>query len=336
MNVEDSYEGAVRRLQRLEMAGIAMESPQAEAVDEAVAADSAERMRELEELATLACEDNERLKAEFGTALQELDDARRELDGRRAEIGRAQRELGEARREIDQLRGYVASLEETLESAQRAAASVPQPAFAPAPQQASFPTPQQAFAPAPQQASFPTPQQAFAPALQPAFEPAPEQAFAPARPSAFVSPFATEALPEEDYGYPPKSTGKGAKYFFVLATAGAVVAALCVMRPWDRPHPAPPVAVELPTPAPAPVATAPKPVAKVEPTLPKLAPTVPKVEPTIPKTAPAAATHAPRAAKTRSERKQHPKHHPAKKHTSARAQESAPGASDDPLSGTNL
>ena len=61
MNVEDSYEGAVRRLQRLEMAGVALEAPPP--------SDDAERMRELEELAMLACEDNERFKREFGVAL---------------------------------------------------------------------------------------------------------------------------------------------------------------------------------------------------------------------------------------------------------------------------
>src|SRR4051812_45338752 len=78
MNIEDSYEGAVRRLQRLEMAGIAIESSPPDAVDEPAIEGDAERLRQLEELATLACEDNERLKREFGTALQELDDARRD------------------------------------------------------------------------------------------------------------------------------------------------------------------------------------------------------------------------------------------------------------------
>src|SRR5512146_429121 len=86
MNVEDSYEGAIRRLQRLELAGVALESQ------------NAERMRELEELALLACEDNERLKREFGAALQELDEARKEAEAARAEV--------------EQLRAYVASLQQ--------------------------------------------------------------------------------------------------------------------------------------------------------------------------------------------------------------------------------
>src|SRR5438067_449883 len=110
MHVEDSYEGAVRRLQRLEMAGIAVESPLAESAtpevaDEAATDDNDARMRQLEELAMLACEDNERLKAQFGAALQELDEARRESDGARAATQRALQELDGARRESDQLRG---------------------------------------------------------------------------------------------------------------------------------------------------------------------------------------------------------------------------------------
>jgi hypothetical protein len=223
MNVEDSYEGAVRRLQRLETASYV------------------DRMRELEELATLACEDNERLKGE----------------------------LDAAQREIEQLRGHVASLQQQAAS------------------------PQQAFAPAP-------------------------------------SPFAADTSLDEDCGYPPKSSGKGARYFFLVAIAGAGIAALFVMRPWERPRPAP-IVVEQPTPPapppPAPVVTAPKPAPKIEPT-------VPKVEPTIPKAVPVAA-HEPRVAKTRSERK-HAKHHAAKKHGSAKSKEAALDTSDDPLGGTGL
>ena len=58
MNVEDSYEGAVRRLQRLGHVALVPPKPTR---DE-------ERERELEELATLACDENERLKAELETA----------------------------------------------------------------------------------------------------------------------------------------------------------------------------------------------------------------------------------------------------------------------------
>ena len=81
MNVEDSYEGAVRRLRRLEMAAIDVAPPPSVVVD-----DGADRMSELEELATLACEDNERLT----------------------------RELAGARYEIERLRGIVTTLQQTL------------------------------------------------------------------------------------------------------------------------------------------------------------------------------------------------------------------------------
>jgi hypothetical protein len=67
MNVEDSYEGAVRRLRRLEHAGYAALTPppQDRADDEA-------RMAELEELATLACDENERLKGELDEARAQI------------------------------------------------------------------------------------------------------------------------------------------------------------------------------------------------------------------------------------------------------------------------
>ena len=78
MHVEDSYEGAVRRLRRLGHAGF-----------DAAPRDD-DRMRDLEELATLACDDNERLG----------------------------RELDDARHEIDRLRRMVTMLQETIASAQ--------------------------------------------------------------------------------------------------------------------------------------------------------------------------------------------------------------------------
>src|SRR4051812_22109137 len=70
MNVEDSYEGAVRRLARLGYAGVHI----AQHRDE-----NDHRMRELEELATLACDENERLGGE-------LADARREIERLRATV----------------------------------------------------------------------------------------------------------------------------------------------------------------------------------------------------------------------------------------------------------
>jgi hypothetical protein len=237
-------------MQRLEMAGIVVDS-------------NVDRMRELEELATLACEENERLKGELDTALRELEGARRELA---------------------QVRGQVVT------------------PFARSP-----------FAPA---------VSPFAPAVSP---------FAP-------SPFAADATLDDDLGYPPKSSGKGARYFFLVAIVGAGIAALCVLRPWDRPRAAPIVA-EQPAPPPPPVVTAPPApkiaptVPSVAPTIPSVAPTVPKVAATIPKAAPIAARE-PRATKLRAQHK-HAKHHAAKKHASAKSKESALDTSD-PLGGTGL
>jgi hypothetical protein len=65
MNVADSYEIAIRRLSRL-------------GHNEAEEA-RARRMHDLEELATLACDENERLTAELATARSETDRLRRQV-----------------------------------------------------------------------------------------------------------------------------------------------------------------------------------------------------------------------------------------------------------------
>jgi len=239
-----------------------MESARSEAIDQAPIDSNVDRMRELEELATLACEDNERLKGERDAVLRELDGARREIEDVRGEIARAHQELDGARREIEQLRAHVVSLQqaeaartqrELASATLQVLVSAPEQAFASAPQQAFAGAPQQAFAGAPQQAFESVPQQTFASVPQQAFASAPQQAFVPAPAEPFAtstpfapSPFADDASLDGDFGYPPKS-GKGALYFFLVAIAGAVVAALCVMRPWDRPHPVP-IAVEQPAP----------------------------------------------------------------------------------------
>jgi hypothetical protein len=269
MNVEDSYEGALRRLQRLEMAGIAMAPPSPTVTDEP-AAGSAERMRELEELAVLACDENERLKHELSVALRET--------------ARAQHELGEARYEIDQLRAYVASLQQTLTVAQHAAANAAA--------------------------------QPFAPTAAP-----PAAALPPASPSTFEPPFASDAWPDEDYGLASKSKGRGAFYFFVIALVGAAIAAVCVLRPWDRPHAVPIVVEPPPAPPPPPVVTAPPPTPKVEATVPQIAPTIPKT--------------APRTNNVRPEPK-HASRRATKKQSSETTKDSAPSMSDDPLGGTGL
>ena len=69
MNVEDSYEGAIERLRRLGHAGIHLSPPAAisQQLDEAN-----QRLRDVEELATLACDENERLTAELDAARTEI------------------------------------------------------------------------------------------------------------------------------------------------------------------------------------------------------------------------------------------------------------------------
>jgi len=69
MNVEDSYEGALRRLSRLQRAGVVLAPPPAVEAEP----DDHERMRDLEELAALACDENERLKQELAGARGELE-----------------------------------------------------------------------------------------------------------------------------------------------------------------------------------------------------------------------------------------------------------------------
>ncbi len=74
MNVEDSYEGAVRRLQRLGHAGVGLGPPRAMSRQRE---ETDDRMRDLEELATLACEENERVAHELDSARDEIDRLRR-------------------------------------------------------------------------------------------------------------------------------------------------------------------------------------------------------------------------------------------------------------------
>jgi hypothetical protein len=70
MNVEDSYEGAVRRLRRLGHAGLEIVQPPLRVQQKSK---TDQRMHDLEELATLACEENEQLKRELETARLEID-----------------------------------------------------------------------------------------------------------------------------------------------------------------------------------------------------------------------------------------------------------------------
>src|SRR5438046_3806161 len=68
MNVEDSYEGAVRRLNRLRHAGLPLTPLPAHPPED----DERDRLHDLEELATLACDENEQLKHELAVAHGEL------------------------------------------------------------------------------------------------------------------------------------------------------------------------------------------------------------------------------------------------------------------------
>jgi hypothetical protein len=89
MNAEDSYESAVRRLRRLGHAGADL-APSMIAGEPEETHEAQERMRDLEQLATLACDENDRLT----------------------------RELDSARHEIDRLHRLVTTLQETLASGQ--------------------------------------------------------------------------------------------------------------------------------------------------------------------------------------------------------------------------
>ncbi|HZS37175.1 MAG TPA: hypothetical protein VFF06_10120 [Polyangia bacterium] len=124
MNVEDSYEGALRRLNRLRHAGLDFAPPPPALPPEN---DESDRMRDLEELATLACDENERLKEELGGArgeiarLQRLSSTLREMlasaqsdDAAAApeEVERLSHELVGARGEIERLRQLVATLQD--------------------------------------------------------------------------------------------------------------------------------------------------------------------------------------------------------------------------------
>jgi hypothetical protein len=235
MDLEDSYEGAVRRMQRLEAARPDMFE------------DQSDRMAELEELATLACEDNERLKAELASSVSELQGVRAALDATR-------REAENAYQENEQLRASVASLQQKLTgvqqqaSAQRAAVWPPQPQPAPQTQPAEV-------------------------LAQPQAQPAevwPQQA-------------ETDPVDDEYLDYPPKPNRKP---LLVVGAAALLVIGLVVFHPWDSGHlpvaaVAVPAKVEVTPPPPPPVVTAPAPV--VATTVPKVAPasTIPKMAPPV-------------------------------------------------------
>jgi hypothetical protein len=69
MHIEDSYEGAARRLARLSHAGVDLLPTRRDNVEASLQG----RMRDLEELATLATEENERLERELAAARETIE-----------------------------------------------------------------------------------------------------------------------------------------------------------------------------------------------------------------------------------------------------------------------
>jgi outer membrane biosynthesis protein TonB len=89
MNVEDSYEGAVRRLRRL---GHAVDPTPTRALSRQLESTN-ERMRDLEELAALACDENDRLTRELDSSREEIDRLTRALTRLQAAIAPTEAEL---------------------------------------------------------------------------------------------------------------------------------------------------------------------------------------------------------------------------------------------------
>jgi hypothetical protein len=94
MQLEDSYEGAVRRLARLSNAGVGLRDD-IDARDE----ERAQRMRDLEELATLATEENERLEKENLRLTQKNERLERDLGRAKETLSRMQQQVLESDRE---------------------------------------------------------------------------------------------------------------------------------------------------------------------------------------------------------------------------------------------
>ena len=78
MQIEDSYEGAVRRLSRLSNAGVDLLPSRRDDAE----AKMRERMRDLEELATVATEENERLERELADARETIQHLQDYIHGR--------------------------------------------------------------------------------------------------------------------------------------------------------------------------------------------------------------------------------------------------------------
>jgi predicted transcriptional regulator len=338
MNVEDSYEGALRRMQRLERAGFSFNDVPAPPPDDD------DRMRDLEELATLACEENERLKEQLVAAVSESEQLQRQLAVARGEAERQQRlvktlqemlasaqsegppnetlarELETAGAEIERLQLQVTSLQQMLAAA---------PPLGAQPTEAHFET-----QPAPRAPAM------FMAEVEPEPLPPAPHTYAP-------DPFAQE--PQAD-DFDPELALKSAMgsgrsaiwWLFAGALAGAA-AFVFMLRPWEVRHIVAVEAGAAVAAAPLPKPVEPLPVAKVEPPkaveipkvveVPKVAAVaIPKVEAPrveVPKVA--------RVVKAKPQRRRPaPKHHVAKaKHTVAKSGKYE-SRGDDPLAGLNL
>jgi hypothetical protein len=123
MNVEDSYEGAVRRLQRLEQAGFHIPLERENDEEDLLRA----RVRDLEELASVACDENERLEAELKTAQDQvaslqrivtlLEESAAHVDPH--ETQRLESQLAHAQDQIASLQRLIARLEESADDGEK-------------------------------------------------------------------------------------------------------------------------------------------------------------------------------------------------------------------------
>jgi hypothetical protein len=344
MNVEDSYEGALRRMQRLERAGFSFNDVPAPPPDDD------DRMRDLEELATLACEENERLKEQLVAAVSESEQLQRQLAIARGEAERQQRlvktlqemlasaqseapptetlarELETAGAEIDRLQLLVTSLQQQVTTLQQMLQSQP---VGGQPTEAHYET-----QPAPRAPAMLMPEVEAEP-----LPPAPH-AYAP-------DPFAQEPLADDfDPELALKSamgSGRSAIWWLFAGALAGAAAFVFMLRPWEVRHIVAVEAGAAVAAAPLPKPVEPLPVAKVEPPkaveipkvveVPKVAAVaIPKVEAPrveVPKVA--------RVVKAKPQRRRPaPKHHVAKaKHTVAKSGKYE-SRGDDPLAGLNL
>jgi hypothetical protein len=352
MHVEDSYEGAMARLQRLERAGVVLGPPPSEPDDDAAA-----RMRDLEELATTACDENERLQSELTEAQGELAAVKRELRDAREQIASLQRlmkmlqetldEQQHQPRQNDALLRELAEARDQIRSLQRVMEMQESEPATPAPQPRAAAT---AFWHQPQPAAHAAPQQEIE------HDTSPQEIHAPAVAPHQPAPFAADPeFTDEDAALALKSSRGSSATRVVLAIGGlcAAVGVLLLLRPWERPQSAVAAAALAPPP---PAVVAPKPVVAAPPvttttpaaTTPAVAATTPAAPAVVIPKAAAPSVTIPTAAptKARPQRAERPaKRHVAKpaRHAESKKKKQKAGAAKssephgaDPLEGLAL